>query len=185
LRDVVGNDERVEPEQIGETLLKTGIVPGLTVIVSEVIVAHCPSAGVNVYIVVAVLFRAGDHDPVIPFKDVIGKGERVSPEQIADTELKEGVTFGLTIIVIVVVPAHWPAAGVKVYVVLPVLAVFIAAGLQVPVIAGMLVELAGRAGGVEFWHSGPIWVNVGVILVVTRIFIVAVAAHCPAFGVKV
>jgi hypothetical protein len=69
--------------------------------------------------------------------------------------------------------------------VLPAEAVLIAAGLQVPVIAGMLVELAGRAGGVEFWHSGPIWVNVGIRLVVTRIFIVVEAAHCPAFGVKV
>jgi hypothetical protein len=48
------------------------------------------------------------------------------------------------------------------------------AGLQIPVIAGLLVELVGRAGGVEFWQSGPIWVKVGVISVVMTISMVTV-----------
>jgi hypothetical protein len=39
--------------------------------------------------------------------------------------------------------------------------VLIIAGLQVPVMA--LLEVFGREGAVEFWHSGPICVNVGVI----------------------
>jgi hypothetical protein len=51
------------------------------------------------------------------------------------------------------------------------------AGLQVPVMAGVLVELVGNAGAVEFWHSGTICVNVGIIEGVTTIFIVAVVAH--------
>jgi hypothetical protein len=34
--------------------------------------------------------------------------------------------------------------------VLPIVEVLIVAGLHVPVIAGILVELAGRAGAVEF-----------------------------------
>jgi hypothetical protein len=51
------------------------------------------------------------------------------------------------------------------------------AGFQVPVIGGVLVELAGRAGAVDPWHSGPIWVNVGVMELVTTILIVAVVAH--------
>ena len=44
--------------------------------------------------------------------------------------------------------AHSPADGVKVYVELPGVVVFMEAGLQVPVTA--LFEVAGRAGAVEF-----------------------------------
>jgi hypothetical protein len=61
--------------------------------------------------------------------------------------------------------------------------VLIISGFQVPVIP--LFEVAGRTGATLFWQRGPIWVNVGVILVVTIISIVAVAAHCPASGVNV
>jgi hypothetical protein len=50
---------------------------------------------------------------------------------------------------IVVVVAHWPAVGVKVYTVVPATAVLITAGAHVPVIAGRLVELAGNAGAAE------------------------------------
>jgi hypothetical protein len=53
--------------------------------------------------------------------------------------------------------------------------VLITAGFQVPFMA--LFEVPGRAGGTEFWHNGPIWVNAGVILEVTSISIVAEAAH--------
>ena len=61
----------------------------------------------------------------------------------------------------------------------------IVAGLHVPVIDGIFVELAGNDGAMEFRQRGPICVNVGVILEVIRILIVAVVAHCPAEGVKV
>ena len=44
-------------------------------------------------------------------------------------------------------------------------------------IVGVLVELVGNAGAVEFWHNGPIVANVGVIELVITIFIVAVLAH--------
>ncbi len=73
--------------------------------------------------------------------------------------------------------AHWPADGVKVYVVVPVLAVLMVAGFHVPVMAGELAELAGNAGGVENWHNGPIWVKTGVISGLTTMFIVAEVAH--------
>jgi hypothetical protein len=43
--------------------------------------------------------------------------------------------------------------------------------------AGVLFELAGSGGAIEFRHSGPICVNVGIIEVVTTISIVAVVAH--------
>jgi hypothetical protein len=45
------------------------------------------------------------------------------------------------------------------------------------VIAGVLVELKGNDGAVEFWHNGPICVNVGIIEAVIEISIVAVVAH--------
>jgi hypothetical protein len=40
-----------------------------------------------------------------------------------------------------------------------------------------LFEVPDREGGAEFWHNGPICVNVGVILADITISIVAVAAH--------
>ena len=112
--DVVGNADKVAPEQIAATGLNVGVVFGLTVIVSVAVVAHCPTDGVNVYIVVAVLFNAGDQVPVMPFSDVVGKADNVAPEQIAATGLNVGVIFGLTVIVSVAVVAHCPADGVNV-----------------------------------------------------------------------
>jgi hypothetical protein len=42
--------------------------------------------GVNVYVVVAVLLIAvGNHEPVIPFVDVLGKAATAAPEQIGPT----------------------------------------------------------------------------------------------------
>ena len=48
LFDVVGNAASVAPEQIGATGVKVGVIFGLTVMVSVVVVAHCPAVGVNV-----------------------------------------------------------------------------------------------------------------------------------------
>ena len=48
LFDVVGNAASVAPAQIGATALKVGVIFGLTVIVSVVVVAHCPAVGVKV-----------------------------------------------------------------------------------------------------------------------------------------
>jgi hypothetical protein len=59
--------------------LKVGIVVGLTLMLKVVVVAHCPAVGVKVYVVVAWLFKAGLHVPVIPFKDEMGKVARTSP----------------------------------------------------------------------------------------------------------
>ena len=64
--------------------------------------------------VVAVLFSAGAHVPVMPLLDVVGKAESVAPEHIGATALNVGVTFGFTVIVKVVVVAHCPAVGVNV-----------------------------------------------------------------------
>ena len=62
----------------------------------------------------AVLSKAGDQVPVMPLVEVVGRADKVAPEQIGATALNIGVMFGLTVIVKVVVVAHWPAVGVKV-----------------------------------------------------------------------
>ena len=61
-----------------------------------------------------VLFSAGLQLPVMPCSDVVGSGLRGSPSQMGATELNNGRTFGLTVMVMVLVVAHCPAVGVKV-----------------------------------------------------------------------
>ena len=53
--------------------------------------------------------------------------------------------------------------------------VLIVAGDQVPVIP--LVEVAGKAGAVLFWQSGPIATKAGVMLLVVVISMVTAVAH--------
>ncbi len=60
------------------------------------------------------LFNAGAHVPVMPLFEVVGKGERLPPAQIAATCVNVGVTFEFTVMVIVAVVAHNPAVGVNV-----------------------------------------------------------------------
>jgi hypothetical protein len=50
----------------------------------------------------------------MPLFEVVGSGASVAPEHIGATELNVGVTFGLTVMVKVVVVAHCPADGVNV-----------------------------------------------------------------------
>ena len=51
---------------------------------------------------------------MIPLFDVVGNAANAAPEQIAATGVNVGVTFGLTVIVNVVVVAQSPAVGVNV-----------------------------------------------------------------------
>ena len=106
LKDVVGKALNGPPEQMAATGLKVGVTDGITGIVNVVDVAHCPAVGVNVYVVVAVLSKAGAHVPLMPLIEVVGKAARGSPEHIAATAAKVGVIKGLTVIVSVVVTAH-------------------------------------------------------------------------------
>ena len=62
----------------------------------------------------AKLFKAGDHVPEIELLEVVGKADKVAPEQIGGTAVNAGVTFGLTTIVKGVAMAHCPDAGAKV-----------------------------------------------------------------------
>ena len=57
---------------------------------------------------------AGDHVPVMPFVDVVGKAGIGSFAQYGPTASNVGVTFGFTVIVKVVVFTHKPAVGVNV-----------------------------------------------------------------------
>ncbi len=53
-----------------------------------------------------VLSIAGDHVPVMPLFDVVGKALIVAPEQNGPTAENVGVIFGVMVIVKVVVVAH-------------------------------------------------------------------------------
>ena len=75
----------VPPEHIAAIGLNVGVIFGLTVMVIVAVVAHNPAVGVNVYVVVAVLFIAGDHVPVTPLFEVVGKADKAAPEQIGTT----------------------------------------------------------------------------------------------------
>ena len=88
--------------------------------------------------------------------DVVGK-VIVPPLQIAVTWVKVGVVGWFTVTVIVVVVAHWPAEGVKVYV---VVAVLLIAGLQVPVMP--LLEVVGKVNEPPLQIAAT-WVKVGVV----------------------
>ena len=71
------------------------------------VVAHCPALGVNVYVVVAVLFIAGDQVPVIDGTLVEDPGRlNAVPLQMGAIGLNVGRTGWLTVTDIVVVFAH-------------------------------------------------------------------------------
>ena len=59
------------PEQMAGICVNEGKVV-FTVTVIVVVNAHCPALGVNVYVVVTVLFIAGLQVPVIPLPEVDG-----------------------------------------------------------------------------------------------------------------
>ena len=58
--------------------------------------------------------NTGDHVPVIPLVEVVGRALKLAPEQIAATGSKVGVTFGFTVILSIPAVAHCPASGVNV-----------------------------------------------------------------------
>jgi hypothetical protein len=163
-------------------IVKVGVMVGVTVTLSVAVEAHCPLFGVKVYVPLAVLsITAGDHVPVIPFKEVVGKVGAVVPAQKAGIVLKVGIMVGVTVTLSVAVEAHCPLFGVKVYVPLEVLS--ITAGDHVPVIP--FKEVVGKVGGVVPLQKAGIVLKVGVTVGVTVTLSVAVEAHCPLLGVKV
>ena len=121
---------------------------------------------------------------MIASNDVVGNTGAAAPLHMAGNAANVGVTFGVIVCTIVVVKAHWPAAGVNVYV--PVAVLLTAAGLQVPVIGVPFVDDSCNTGATPPLHIVVNALNVGTIdgavMVCT---IVVVKAHWPAVGVKV
>ena len=66
--------------------------------------------------VVAVLFKAGDHVPIIGgmLLELVGNGAKTSPIHIGATAVNSGVILGFTVIVMLAVLAHCPKVGVNV-----------------------------------------------------------------------
>lgn len=113
-KDDVGKAVKELSEQKAATGVNVGVTVGLIVIDMVVLVPHCPAFGVNVYVVLAVLLKAGDQFPAIPFVEVDGKTDRVVPEQSGATAVNVVVTIGFTVITIVLLVAHCPTVGVNV-----------------------------------------------------------------------
>ena len=89
-REEAGKGFTVVPEQTGWIRLKVGVTCDVMVIVNVAELAHCPLFGVKVYVVVVVLFNAGDHDPLIPLLDWAGSGATVAPTQYGPCGEKDG-----------------------------------------------------------------------------------------------
>jgi hypothetical protein len=126
---------------------------------------------------------AGLHVPVIPLLDVVGSVGAVLFWQSGPIAVNDGVICGSMVMLSVATVAHSPLAGVNVYVIVPGTDVLMVAGLQVPFTP--LLDVAGRVCAAEFWHSGPIALNVGVSCGSMVMLSVAVVAHSPADGVNV
>jgi hypothetical protein len=141
---------------------------------------------VNVYVVVplvVVFITEGFHVPAIALVEFTGNGGATEFWHNGPIAVNTGVSGSVINISIVVATAHWPAFGVNVYVVVPVVLVLIVAGFQVPEIP--FVEFKGSEGAAAFWHKGPIAEKAGVDCPLIVTSNVVVEAHCPAFGVNV
>ena len=117
LLDVPGNAGALEFWQSGPIAENVGVTCGSTVMVNVAVVAHCPAAGVNVYVVVpavAVLIVAGLHVPLTPLLDVAGNAGARLFWQSGPIAVNIGVICALMVMLKVVLVAHCPAAGVNV-----------------------------------------------------------------------
>ena len=105
--------------------------------------------------------------------DVAGRTGAAEPLHIGAGVVNVGTVCGVTVTVIVAVIAHWPAAGVNVYV--PVFVLLTVEGLHVP--GTPLLDVVGNTGAADPLHIGAGVVNVGTVCGVTVIVRVAVVAH--------
>ena len=91
---------------------------------------------------------AGFQVPVIFSIDAAGSAGAVAFWHNGPIVAKVGVTWVAMVTLSVAAVAHCPASGVKVYTVVPSVAVETVAGFQVPVTFS--IDAAGSAGAVEF-----------------------------------
>ena len=89
---------------------------------------------------------AGDQTPSIPLSDVVGKTGGVLPAQNDGTGANCGFVRGMTVTVIDVGAAQFPAVGAKLYVRVPTVDTSRVAGDQVPCIPSS--DVVG-SGGIE------------------------------------
>jgi hypothetical protein len=127
---------------------------------------------------------AGLHVPTIPSFDVSGSAGAAAFWQY---ELAMVGKVGATLPTIVMFKeagvAQLPADGVNVWATVPRAAVLMLAGFHVPAIPSF--DVNGSAGGVEFWQSGPMALNVGVTVPTMVMFKETCGAQLPAVGVNI
>ena len=80
--------------------------------------AHCPSSGLNVYVVVLNASKAGDQVPIIPLFETTCNGDPPGqtsfPSQTSSIWVNSGIVLGIITTVISAVEAHCPSPGSKV-----------------------------------------------------------------------
>ena len=94
-----------------------------------------------------------------------------------------GTTLVVTVTVWLAKRAHCPTSGVKLYTVVPGVAVFITAGIQIPVIP--FNDILGSGSGVSPTQYSSSSAKSGVCESETSTESTKGEAHCPASGVKV
>src|SRR5215204_2844255 len=174
----VGGSVMADPLHTGAIGSKLGVTCGVTVTISVAVVAQLLPVGVKVYVVVAVLFTAGDQVPAMPSFEV-GGSVMADPLHTGAIGSKLGVTCGVTVTISVAVVAQLLPVGVKVYV---VVAVLFTAGDQVPAMPSFEV---GGSVMADPLHTGPTGSKLGVTCGVTVTISVAVVAQLLPVGVKV
>ena len=133
--------------------------------------------------IISVLMVSGLHVPVKPSADFFGNAGGLEFWQRRPIGVKVGTICDVISMSIVATVPHWPPFGVNVYVVFPIKAVLIVAGLHVPVMPSM--EVVGNAVAADPWQNGPIGAKLTAMSGLIVTLMVAVVAHCPAFGVNV
>ena len=125
---------------------------------------------------ISVLMTGGSQSPVIPLSEVSGNAGAVLYWQSGPISSNSGIISVTMSTSIEVWTPHCPGSlGVNVKVNVPGTSVFMTAGFQSPVIPSR--EISGRAGGVLYWHSGPIVSNVGMISDTTEMTMEASRTH--------
>lgn len=113
---VVAKGSATVPLQSVCVVAKSGIINGLLITVSSVVVAHCPLSGVKVYVpLLVVSIVSGFHVPVMPLGEVVSKTGAGVPLHMVSVGLKSGITGAVTVTCKVTADAHWDAlvSGVK------------------------------------------------------------------------
>jgi hypothetical protein len=103
-----GRTGAILPWQSGPIAYNVGRIEVVTTISIVVVVAHWFTSGVNKYVVVEILFRAGDQVPLIPLFDVVGRAVNVAPEHIGATAVNVGTIVLLLLTVNAVVGDSQP-----------------------------------------------------------------------------